>query len=296
MKASILILLTAGLTTGPVKQATVSQKNHEKTILDDSLRNRLQAGYHYDSVKVVSNYKFDQPKSASTKAFARVSYPVFTDNNLNNLIRTSVLAPLKVKYEFQNTLVAEHPALSDMDAVNTAAVDYRELAANFIRQFEMEAPNLELKAYWYADIKVKVLYENSSYVSLVCTKDYFTGGSHDLYDHLYLNYDKRKHGLITLESLLKSGKVEKLRAIAEKIFRQNEGLNADDVLDGYFFKNNRFDLPGNFALTAKGLLFFYDYYEIKPFAAGTTQLIIPYTKISDLVQPGSVLAGQLKLH
>jgi len=183
-----------------------------------------------------------------------------------------------------------------MDAVNNDAQDYRELAANFIRQFEMEAPKLELKAYWYADIKVKVLYENSGYVSLVCEKDYFTGGSHDLYDHLYLNYDKRTHRLITLESQLKPGKAEKLRKVAEQIFRHNEGLKADDALDGYFFKNNRFDLPGNFAVTGKGLLFLYDYYEIKPFAAGTTQLIIPSIQISDLVQPGSVLAGQLNRH
>jgi len=75
MKASILLLLTAGLATGPLKQAPVSQKNPVKTIPPNRLTTLLPAGYHYDSVKVVSDYKFDQPKSASTEAFARVSYP-----------------------------------------------------------------------------------------------------------------------------------------------------------------------------------------------------------------------------
>jgi hypothetical protein len=116
---------------------------------------------------------------------------------------------------------------------------------------------------------------------------------HDLYDHQFLNYDKLTHRLISLESQFKANKQGQLREIAERIFRKNEHLSPTDKLDGYFFENNKFGLPVSFTITDKGLMFFYEYYEIKPFAAGTTQLVIPFTELKGLVLPGSILAGQM---
>jgi hypothetical protein len=253
-----------------------------------------QASYHNDSVKVTSNYKFDYAASAASQAYVRIVYPIFRDNRLNNIIKSVVLSPLQVKYQFQNTFAAKHPALSNMDAINNGAADYRELAHDFLHQFEAQAPDEDLRAYWYADIHVKVLAEKQDYTAVVCEKDYFTGGLHDLYDHIYLNYDNRNHQLITLKSQLKPGTQNQLKVISEHIFRTNEGLAPEEELDDYFFENKKFDLPANFTITDKGLLFFYDYYEIKPFAAGTTTLIVPFAELEDLVLPNSVLANQMR--
>jgi len=252
--------------------------------------------YRYDSVKLVSKFQYDHPVSANKQAYARIVYPVFPDNNLNGIITDAVLSPLKVKYQFKNSLTAEYPALSNMDAVNNGAGEYRELAANFLRQFETEAPGDYSKAYWYADIQVKILCESQDFTAVVCEKDYFTGGLHDLYDHQFLNYDNHNHQLITLESQLKPNKKAQLKSIAERIFRKNEHLSAKDELDGYFFENAKFGLPASFTITDNGLMFFYEYYEIKPFAAGTTKLVIPFTELKELVLPGSIMAGQMKLH
>ncbi|WP_214072571.1 RsiV family protein [Mucilaginibacter sp. dw_454] len=251
------------------------------------------ASYHYGSVKLTSTYKFDHPAPGAAEAFARVVYPIFRDNKLNNIITSAVLSPLKVKYDFQNTLAAEHPTLSNMDAINTGAAGYPELGHNFLQQFEAQASQDDFKAYWYADIHVKVLAEKQDYTALLCEKDYFTGGLHDLYDHIYLNYDNRNHQLITLNSQFKPNMQNELKVIAERIFRKNEGLASTQELDGYFFKDDQFNLPANFTITDQGLLFFYDYYEIKPFAAGTTQLVIPFADLKDLVLPNSVLADQM---
>ena len=46
-------------------------------------------------------------------------------------------------------------------------------------------------------------------------------------------------------------------------------------------------------VTPDDIEIFYDYYEIKPFAAGTTQLVIPFAELKDLVLPGSILAREL---
>ncbi len=108
------------------------------------------------------------------------------------------------------------------------------------------------------------------------------------------NYDVRNRNVFTLASQLKPGMLNQLKAIAERIFRKNEGLTSTQDLDGYFFENGKFDLTDNFTITAKGLMFMYDYYEIKPFAAGTTNLVIPFNDLKDLVIPGTVLARQMQ--
>jgi Protein of unknown function (DUF3298) len=253
-----------------------------------------QVSYHIDSVKVTSGYKFDHPAPAASQAYVRIVYPNFQDNKLNSIIKSAVLSPLQVKYQFQNAVSAQHPALSNMDAINNGAADYREMGINFLHQFEAQAPQEDLNAYWYADIHVKVLTEKQDYTAVLCEKDYFTGGQHDLYDHIYLNYDNDNHQLITLNSQLKPGTQNQLKVIAGRIFRTNEGLTPEQELDGYFFEDEKFDLPVNFTITNKGLLFFYDYYEIKPFAAGITKLLIPFAALKDIVLPGSILARQMK--
>ena len=250
--------------------------------------------YRYDSVKVASTYRFDHAAAAVSQAYVRVVYPVFQHNALNDMIKSVVLSSFKIKYQFKHALNSEHPALSNMDAINNAGADYREWGTNFLRQFEAQAPQEDLKAYWYADIKVTVLTDRQDYVALLCKKDCFTGGSHDLYDHTYLNYDVRNHRVVALASQLKPDKIDQLTAVAERIFRKQEGLTSTQELDGYFFKNGKFSLPTNFTINGKGLMFFYDYYEIKPFAAGTTELVIPFAQVKDLSLPNSILADQMK--
>lgn len=256
----------------------------------------IQLPYHYDSVKMLSPYPFDSAKSTSTQAFARIVYPVFGDQEINNIIRNAVLSPLTVEYPFKSKFAAAHPALSDLDAVNKPASDYAELASKFLTSFEVQAPGEDLKAYWYADINVTVLRNTPDYLACLCKKDYFTGGSHDLYDFKYLNYDVRNRRLITLQSQLKPAKLSELTGIAERIFRKNEGLTPDQKLRGYFFDDDKFSLPERFTITEKGLMFFYTYYEIKPFAAGTTELVIPFSYLKGIALPGSILAKQIAGH
>lgn len=294
MKTNIILLAAASLALESFLslQPATSSKKHLSTV-ETPISSRHPFAYHYDSVKLISPFKYEHPLSENKQAYARIVYPVFPDNKLNSMVANAVLSPLKVKYQFKNLLAAERPALSNMEAINNSASAYREFASNFLRQFETEAPGEQLKAYWHADIHVRVLLESPDFTAVVCEKDYFTGGLHDLYDHQFINYDKRTHRLITLESQLKPNTQGQLKSIAERIFRKDEHLSSADELEGYFFENNKFDLPANFTITDKGLLFFYEYYEIKPFAAGTTQLVIPFTELKGLVLPGSILYGQM---
>jgi hypothetical protein len=297
MKIMFIFLAAAGISlkSSSMVLPADSSKMHLSHI-DYGLPAARVLPYHYDSLRLTSPFHFEHPVSVTKQAYARIVYPVFEDDKLNSVVKGAVLSPLKVKYQFQNSLNAEHPAMSNMDAVNNGAAEFRELAANFLGQFETEAPDVYLKAYWYADIQVKVIRKTRDFTAVECEKDHFTGGFHDLYDYQFLNYDNRSRQPLTLESQLKPNKLDQLKSIAERIIRKNEGLTPSAELDGYFFENDKFDLPANFTITDQGLMFSYGYNEIKPFAAGTTKLTIPFADLKSLVLPGSVLALQMSGH
>jgi hypothetical protein len=50
----------------------------------------------------------------------------------------------------------------------------------------------------------------------------------------------------------------------------------------------------NFSVTPIGIKFLYNQYEIKPYAAGITELFIPYAQIKSLLRPNSVVTQFIK--
>ncbi len=44
-------------------------------------------------------------------------------------------------------------------------------------------------------------------------------------------------------------------------------------------------------VTKEGLKFLYNPYEIKPYAAGNTALIVPFSTIKDILKPSSILVN-----
>ena len=73
-----------------------------------------------------------------------------------------------------------------------------------------------------------------------------------------------------------------LRVLAEKAFRTeraeafNEGFDFDETFV--------FDLPINFGLTETGILFYYNAYEVGPYALGSTEFVIPFAELGNLAK------------
>lgn len=52
-----------------------------------------------------------------------------------------------------------------------------------------------------------------------------------------------------------------------------------------------FALTENFWIGPKGLTFYYNPYEIAPWALGTTELLLTYREIRDLIKPDGLLGS-----
>ncbi|XHR98311.1 RsiV family protein [Mucilaginibacter sp. UC70_90] len=110
-----------------------------------------------------------------------------------------------------------------------------------------------------------------------------------------MNWDSKAGKNLRLADIFATGYHDKLNAVAEKIFRKNEKLSdTASLATNYFFKDNKFALNTNFSITPLGIKFLYNQYDIKPYAAGITELFIPYAQIKSLVQPGSVVSQFIK--
>lgn len=228
--------------------------------------------YTYDSVKVYGKNKVSKNKMVTDTAKAVVVFPVFPDHTVNKFVEEKVIG------------------LAGKQGVYTS---YKELANGFMKEFDtFQDKNPASQESWFMkmDLKVKANYPN--YLSILHTYIDAQGGAHPNTLYTYYNYNPKSYQTITLDSLISEDGMPKLRAIGESIFRKNEQLAPNASLSkAYFFADGVFSLPETFTLTKEGIEFLYNPYEIKPYAAGTTTLMIPFSKIKDIMKESSILSN-----
>lgn len=126
------------------------------------------------------------------------------------------------------------------------------------------------------------IYQNSQVVSLAYNWYVYEGGAHGNYAKWCSMFDKKDGSKISYARLVKDE--EKLLGIAEKVFRSQVGMaEEEDMYQLYSFKNDRFHLSDDFIFSTEGLVFFYNPYEIAPYAAGIIEVKLPYKGIAEYI-------------
>lgn len=171
-----------------------------------------------------------------------------------------------------------------------ADTSLKTMAAKFIRSYaEAKKSDPRSEMFYTLDSYVKVIGQDSALVALECGGYVFQGGAHGGSFTGFINWDGKTDKNVTLGDILIDGYQPGLTKIAERIFRKNEKLTATASLaDNYFFDKGKFALNDNYSITPMGLRYIYNQYEIKPYAAGQTELIIPYAEIKKLMKPKSI--------
>jgi hypothetical protein len=136
----------------------------------------------------------------------------------------------------------------------------------------------------------EVLLNENKLLSLRLFHSEYTGGAHPNYGASHVTFDLTTGDELTLDDLLKPGWRDIVTQLAEASIREQHGLkpNAPLNAEGPLFEN-AFELNDNWFLTAEGLGFSYDPYEIGPYAAGFIEPVIPFTQLKALIRPNSPL-------
>jgi len=124
----------------------------------------------------------------------------------------------------------------------------------------------------------------------------YLGGAHGLYGIGYFVFDSKTGDTLTVKDLFSAGYEQKLKIEMEKSLRKEMNIPADMTLNdyGYWFENGEITITNNFYLNDKGIGFFYNPYEIAAYVMGSSDIFIPYEKMSEYIPQKGYLAPYLK--
>ena len=145
---------------------------------------------------------------------------------------------------------------------------------------------------WQIERIMKVKYQSDKILAIEYSDYSYLGGAHPNSFVTYSNYNLLDGELVSLDDCFTNGYEKKLNSIAEKIFRKQKQLKPDEDLNsaGYWFDEDKFELNDNFAILNNGLLFYFNAYDIAPYAMGPTEMIIPYSEVKQLILSDGLLS------
>lgn len=135
---------------------------------------------------------------------------------------------------------------------------------------------------WYLDVEVDYCEIDSMYVKGEFMIDSYTGGAHGSHFIGYRMINTSTNKIVQLSDLYANRK--ELDKRAEKVFRSTYEIDADANLqeEGYWFEDGKFTLNENFYFDQNDIVFYFNPYEIGPYAMGTFTIHIPLSSLKDL--------------
>ncbi len=139
------------------------------------------------------------------------------------------------------------------------------------------------------------------YVSLFMGIEwYLRGAAHPSHTIDTYVYDYEKGALVGVSEFFKPGSayLERLSVLAkEDLVKQSMRGDLGYVYDENIVNEGTFPIKENFArmLPMKdGLAIYFNEYQVAPYAAGPQQVMIPYAKLQDIIDPHGVLGAYIK--
>lgn len=181
------------------------------------------------------------------------------------------------------------------DDKRTLAKNPEALAKNFfaeIERFREELPDAEADR-WYLERTVEVVHDGPDLASLRGAEASYTGGPHPNTAITYRTFDLETGGIVGIEDVFREGTDEELRALLIEGIREVRDVPEDKTLrDAGFELEEPLPLPENFAVVEEGLVFFYNAYEIGPYATGPTEVMLHREDVADLRDPEGPLGPE----
>jgi hypothetical protein len=139
---------------------------------------------------------------------------------------------------------------------------------------------------WEKSIVMKVLYNKNDIMSLKYEKTVNTGGTHSISMTEFSIFNLKNGKQLSLYDFLKPGFQDKMKRLVNDELRRMNGIKDDEPLSQSGFFIDTISLSNDFYLNNDGIGFFYNYYEIAPFSAGTSDIFISFGKFKEFIKPG----------
>ncbi len=199
-------------------------------------------------------------------------YPAFSgDEALTRSINDSVQLTLS------RILLMLNPEEDSAQTID----DLADLFISSYATFLAEVPDYDMG--WWIESSYEIHQNTSKLLSFELMVSSFTGGAHPIGFSETFNYAMPEGRSLSLEELIidRTGFLQ----LVEREFKLSRELpETANLADEGFFYGNPFSLPANYAFTEEGLYLIYNVYEAAPYALGPTEFLLPYDKLSNLIQ------------
>lgn len=179
----------------------------------------------------------------TNKLEINIKYPYYKYKKLNNIIDTYINNYVK---EIRNTSFNENYSFY------TLYIDYKEY-----------------------------LYKN--YISTIFYTEIFLGGAHPNHYINTIVYDKVNNTIIDIDYLINNDivKLNELSSLSREYLSHNKVFDNTDIKD-MLFKGTTSDKNNfkRFIFTDKGIIIFFERYQIAPYYFGEYNILIPYEKVN----------------
>lgn len=108
---------------------------------------------------------------------------------------------------------------------------------------------------------------------------YYTGGAHPNHSMSYIIYDLKNGEKLTLDKIFIKTKIEKIDQLLRDYIKNDEGLMEA------IFEIEKVTTVNNFSFDQAEIRFFFNPYEIAPYAAGEIEIPISWIKLKEYIQP-----------
>lgn len=144
--------------------------------------------------------------------------------------------------------------------------------------WENEKP--EFGGNWYDNTVISIYSVLPNSFTLEKDSESYMGGAHGIYGTLFLNYNHRGKK-IDLDDIVTN--IKSFTKEVESYYRDYFNISKDTPLSEVDWFEDKFILANEFALDKNGIYFVYNPYEIKAYAAGQTELLVPYSKVKKYI-------------
>lgn len=240
----------------------------KKTTEEKPTENTLTEKYSY-SIEKISKKVSDCSSGECTNV--EINYPVFEKPTAN---QASINRAIEQQIQsILSDFIMEAEGDENLDVLTTMFLES-------YKKFKKSFPDSETP--WTVEIDVVVSATTPQYLSLAFNTSSYTGGAHPNSMIDYVNLSPESKEIKSLDYFFEN--TEKLREIAEQQFRKKYDLTPTDTLSekGFIFDNDEFVLTENFGFTESAVIFYYNSYEIAPYAEGPTALLIPLSQLKDV--------------